>query len=89
MLIESRGLSSVSTCVLKAELGKLDIKRHALIILCIRLQVNSFSKLEILKYLSTFVLIHNVIDDVIQKMQRHDDLIQIHAVYQVNAKQCS
>ena len=27
-LVESRGLPSISTCVLDAEPGKLDIKRH-------------------------------------------------------------
>ena len=38
-LVESRGLPSDSTYVLKAEPGKLDIKRHEPGILFIRLQV--------------------------------------------------
>ena len=67
-------LQSNSTCVLKALPGKLDIKRHEYDILFISLQVDSLFKLEII--LCRF----NVIDDVIQKVHRHDDLIKAHAM---------
>ena len=43
MLVESRGLPSDSTCVLKAEPGKHDFKKHSPSILFISLQVDSLS----------------------------------------------
>ena len=48
MFVESRGLQSDSTCILEAEPGKLDIKRHKPGILFIFLQVGSFFKLAIM-----------------------------------------
>ena len=45
---ESGGLRSYSTCVLKAEPGKLDITRHEPGILLIRLQVDLLFKLAIM-----------------------------------------
>ena len=54
-LVESRGLTSDSTCVLEAEPGKLDIKRREPGILFISLQVSSFFKLAIMMLLSSFV----------------------------------
>ena len=48
MLVESRGLPSDSTCILKAEPGKLDIKRLEPGILFISLQADSLFKLAIM-----------------------------------------
>ena len=48
MIVESRDLASDSTCILKAEPGKLDIKRPKLGILFICLQVGSLFKLVIM-----------------------------------------
>ena len=48
ILVESRGLPSYSTCILEAEPGKLDIKRHKAGIIFIFLQVGSLFKLEIM-----------------------------------------
>ena len=56
-LLTSRGLSSDSTYVLKAEPGKLDIKRHGPGILFISLHNVSLFKLAIMAYFSIFVLI--------------------------------
>ena len=47
-LLTSRGLSSDSTCVLEAEPGKLDIKRHEPGILFISLPIVSLVKLAIM-----------------------------------------
>ena len=44
MLVESRGLPSDSTCILKPEPGKLDTKRRKQVILFISLQVSSLFK---------------------------------------------
>ena len=44
MIVESRGVPSDSTCILEAESGKLDIKRHEIGILLISLQVGSLFK---------------------------------------------
>ena len=76
-------IPSNSTCILEDEPGKLDIKRRAPGILFISLQVDSLVKLAIMTSLSisSFKQI-NVIDDVIQKVQRHADLIKAHAVRQ-------
>ena len=57
MLVELRGLRSNSTCILKAEPGKLNIKRRKPGILFISLQVGSLFKLAILTKLSIFVSI--------------------------------
>ena len=48
MLVVSRGLPSDATCILEAEPGKLDIKRHKPGILFISLQVSSLFKLEVM-----------------------------------------
>ena len=48
MLVELRGLLSDSTCVLEAEPGKLDIKRHEPGILFISLPISSLFKLAIM-----------------------------------------
>ena len=74
MLLTSRGLPSYSTCVLKAEPGKLDIKRREPGILFISLSIVSLFKLAIMMYFSIFVL------SVIQKVQRHHDLIKAHSL---------
>ena len=47
-LLKLQGLPSDSTCILKAEPGKLDIKRHSPGILFISLPIVSFVKLEIM-----------------------------------------
>ena len=47
-LVKSQGLPSDSTCILKAEPGKLDIKGQEPGILFISLQVNSLFKLAIM-----------------------------------------
>ena len=77
MLIESRGLSSDSTCVLKAEPGKLDIKR--------RKPFYQFIGWFALQNGDYDVLVDFRVDltswtNAIQKVQRHDDLIKTHAV---------
>ena len=59
-----------STCVLKAEPVKLDIKRRLPGILFISLQVGSLFKLEIID-----VIIDFCAGDAFQKMQHHHDLI--------------
>ena len=56
-LVESRGLPSDSTCILKAGRGKLDIKRHEPGILLISLQVGSLFKLAVITYLLIFMSI--------------------------------
>ena len=86
--------SSDSTCVLKAEPGKLDIKRQEPGILFFSLQADSLFKLAIMTSpIYRFLCQFNVIDYVIQKVQRHYDLIKANAVrgkvYQVNVQQCS
>ena len=48
--LTSRGLSSDSTCILKAKPGKIDIKRREPSILFISLQANSLFKLAIMTY---------------------------------------
>ena len=75
----SQGLPSDSTCVLKAEPGKLDIKRDDPGILFISLRISSLFKLVIMAQFLIFVLI-SVISDVILKVQRHHDLLKAHAV---------
>ena len=49
-LVESRGLASGSTCVLKDEPGKLDIKRRKPGILFISLPIGSIYKLAIITF---------------------------------------
>ena len=56
-LLTSRGLPRDSTCVLKAEPGKFDIKRREPGILFISLQVDSLFKLSIMMSLSSFLSI--------------------------------
>ena len=56
-MLTSRGLPSNSTCVLKAEPGKLDIKRREPGILFISLPIVSLFKLAIMTRFSIFVLI--------------------------------
>ena len=73
-MLTSRGLPRDSTCVLKAEPCKLDIKIRELGILFIRLPIGSLFKLAIMTKLSIFVLIQR------QKVQRHHDLIKAHAM---------
>ena len=60
-----------STCVLKAKPGKLDFKRHKFI----SLQVGLLFILAIMTYYFLFSCQFNVI----QKVQRHDDLIKANA----------
>ena len=78
-LLESRGLQSDPTCVLEAKLGKHDIKRRKPGILFISLPIGSLFKLAIMTLLS-ILCGFSVIGDVIQKVQRHHDLIKTHAV---------
>ena len=75
----SGGLPSDLTCVFEAKAGKLDIKSHEPGILFISLQVDSLFKLAIMTSLSSLCQF-NVIDNVIQKVQNHDDLIKAHAM---------
>ena len=71
------GLPSDSTGVLKAEPGTLDIERRKPCILFIGLSIVSLFKLAIMMY---FLCRFSVIGDVIQKVQRHHDLIMAHAL---------
>ena len=71
------GLPSDSTHVLKAEPGKLDIKRCEPGILFISLSIVSLFNLPIM---TVFLYWFSVISDVIQKLQRHHDLIKAHAM---------
>ena len=77
-MLTSRGLPSDSTCVLKAEPITLDIKRRKPGILFISLPIVSLFKRLWRHYRDSCRF--NVIDDVIQKVQHHDDLIKAHAV---------
>ena len=63
-----------STCVPKAEPGKLDIIRREPGTLFISLPIRSLFNLAIMTQL------WSVIGDVIQKVQSHYDLIKTHAV---------
>ena len=65
-MMTSKGLPSDSKCVLKAEPGKLDIKRREPGILFILFNV--YKLRAIMTYLY-FLCRFNVIDDVIQKVQ--------------------
>ena len=56
-MLTSRGLQSDSTCVLKAEPGKLDMKRRQPGILFISLPIVSLFELAIMTLLLTFVSI--------------------------------
>ena len=70
---------AILTSVLNSLPGKLDIKRCEPGILFISLQADSLFKLAIMKYYRCLCQV-NVIDYVIQKLQRHHDLIKAHAV---------
>ena len=76
-MLTSRGLPSDSTCVLKAEPGKLDIKRRETGILFISLPIVEHFKLAIMTYFFSFLCWFSGINDVIQKVQRHYDLIKV------------
>ena len=80
MLVGSLGLLSDSTCVLKAKPGELHVKRREPGILFISLPVGSLFKLVIILRRCRFTSQFNVMDDVIQKVQRHDDPIKAHAL---------
>ena len=71
-MLTSRGLPSDPTCVLKAEPGKLDIKRREPGILFISLPF----KLAIMTYFLCLCRF-SVISDAIPKVQRHHDLIKV------------
>ena len=79
VILTLRGLPSDLTCVLEAEPGKLDIKRRGPVILFISLP-SRFTVLtsgyDVICILCRF----SVIGDVIQKVQRHHNLIMAHAV---------
>ena len=86
-LIESRGLSSDSTCVLEAESCKLDIKRRELGILFIRLPICSLLKIAIIMLL--------LLSSSFQRHRRHSKsimpcrrdkgtCIEIDNIYQAN-----
>ena len=78
-MLTGQGLSSDSICVLKAEPGKLDIKRRKPGILLFSLSIVSLFKLAIMTSFPNFVSIqchwqrHS-------KVQRHHDLIKEHAL---------
>ena len=74
-LVESQSSPSDSTFVLKAMPGKLDIKRCEPCILFISLHGPLYKTRDF----DVNINFH-VIDDVIQKVQRHDDLINAHAM---------
>ena len=78
----SRGLPSYSTCVLKAEPGKLDIERREVHpgILFISLPVVSLQTSDYDVIFETCVDSASLASDVIQKVQRHHDIIKAHAV---------
>ena len=73
------GLPGDLKCVLNAEPGKLDIKRRKPGILFTFYQFTHWFTLQ-----SSDVIRFNVIDGVIQKVQRHHDLIKVSSVNQVN-----
>ena len=75
MRSQSRALPSDSTCVLKAEPGKLIIKRHSPDILFISLP-HCFT----LQTSDNDIIFDFCVDSVIQKVQRHLDMIKAHAV---------
>ena len=81
-MLTSQDLPSDLTCVFKAEPGKLDIKIYEPGILFISLPVVSLFKLAIMKKFSIFV-----ISDIIQKVQRHHDLIKTTFIRQRAAMQ--
>ena len=76
-LLTSRGLPSDSICVLKAEPGKLDIKRREPGILFISLAIVEHSSNQQLWRNFWFLCWFSVISDVIKKVQRHHDLIKV------------
>ena len=75
-LLTSRGLPSDSTWVLKAKPSKLDIRKRQFGILFISLPIVCLRWRSNFRYLCSF----SVIRDIIQKVQRHHDLIKAHAV---------
>ena len=76
----SRGLLSDSTCVLEAEPGKFDIKRHKSGILFISLPIQFTLQTSKYDVMIDFLCPFSVIGDVIQKVQCHHELIKAHAV---------
>ena len=81
ILVESRVLPSDSTCILEAEPGKLDMERREPGILFTSLQADSRTvQTRDYDVIIIFLCQFNVIDGVIQKVQRHGDLIKAHAV---------
>ena len=78
MLVESRGLPSNSTCVLKAEPGKLLIKDANLVFYLSVYKLVHSSNLSDYDVNIVFGVDSKVIDDVMQKVQRRDDLIKTH-----------
>ena len=78
MHVESRGLPSDSTCVIEAKPGKLYIKRHKYSIY----QFKSWFTLQTSNYdVSIDLCVDSTSNnDAIQKVKRHDDLIQAHAM---------
>ena len=74
-LVKHEALPRDLTCVLEAEPGKLDIKRRKPGILFN--QVTSWFNCKLYYRLSCRF---NVIDDIVQKVQRHVDLKKIHEV---------
>ena len=79
-MLTSRGLLSDSTCVLEAEPGKLDIRRREPCILFISLPSGFILQTNENDVMIDFLCRFSVIDDVIQNVQRHHDLIKAHAV---------
>ena len=72
MIVKSRALPSDSKCVFESEPGKLNIKRP-------KRGIPGWFTLQVWRK-SRFSCRFNVMDDIMQKVKRHDDLIKTHAV---------
>ena len=82
-LLTSRGLPSDSTCVLEAEPDKLDIKWRELGILFICLPIGSLFQTSDYDVIMDFCVDSASLAtsfNIIQKVQRHHDLIKTHAL---------
>ena len=73
-------LRADSTCVLKAELGTLDIKRRKSGIIIISLPIGSLFKLAFMTLLSMFFVDPVSLMTSFKKVPRHYDLIKTHVV---------
>ena len=77
MLVKSRGLPSDSTCILKAEHGKLILKDANLVFyLSVYTLLNTLQTSDYDVFF-LFLCRFSFISEVIQKVQRHQDLIKV------------